>query len=349
MSLIVQNVSKKYNQQKVLENISFTMKEGEVLSILGPSGCGKSTLLQIVAGLQDLNDGEIRLNDQVISSKKYSASPETRGINMVFQDYALWPHLTVEKNIRYGLKMQKKPKEKRDAKVQFLLDLLQLRGLENRYPSELSGGQQQRVAIARALATEPKLLLLDEPLSNLDMQLKFEMRNELSKLLKEFKTTALHVTHDPLEAYALADKILILRNGHIEQFGTPHEVRGNPASLWVAGLLGMTNRVNGIAHSTNSIKIGDHIIRAKGQLEKDERCVLVTGTETTTIHRQHVDNSFAGVISHIVYEGEKWRLIIETTDGSVTSLTEKIYEKGDKVWVEIHPEKAWIYPDYKES
>ncbi len=330
MSLRIQNVSKSFKEFQALDDVTFEMNTGEIISILGPSGCGKSTLLQLIAGLQSPDKGEIILNDQRLSSPAYLMQPEKRPINMVFQDYALWPHMTVMQNIFYGDKLKKTKKTVIMEKKNFLFELLHLHGLEERYPSEISGGQKQRAAIARALATEPDLLLMDEPLSNLDMQLRYEMRNELSYLLRQLGTTVLHVTHDPLEAYALADRMLILRDGRIEQFGRPKEVRENPASLWVAGLLGMTNRLNGKAmehYSVNeqSVSIGEQLIKGRGEVCPGSEAVIVLDSEDVTIshsneHGSEGINCISGTVMHTVYEGRKWRLMVETAGGRMTVL-----------------------------
>lgn len=331
MALTIQNLSKRFNEFQALSDVSFSMKAGEIISILGPSGCGKSTLLQMVAGLQSPNSGEIRLDDQLLSSSSYVMPPEKRPINMVFQDYALWPHMNVIQNIFYGEKLRKTKKGIIQEKKDFLFQLLQLNGLEDRSPAQLSGGQQQRVAIARALSTEPKLLLLDEPLSNLDMQLRYEMRNELSYLLRRLGTTVLHVTHDPLEAYSLADRILILRDGQIEQFGTPKEVHEQPASLWVAGLLGITNRIDGTARQVQSnseqqVQIGNFQVIGKGNVKPGSKVVVTIESENIHVSSQgdkqvtEKVNRLTGKVVHNVYEGSKWRLNVETVGGNVTLL-----------------------------
>lgn len=331
MALTIQNVSKRFNSFQVLSDVSFSMETGEIVSILGPSGCGKSTLLQMVAGLQSPDTGEIFLDDQLLSSSSYVMPPEKRPINMVFQDYALWPHMTVMQNIFYGEKLKKTKKEIIQEKKDFLFQLLKLNGLEDRYPAQLSGGQQQRVAIARALSTEPKLLLMDEPLSNLDMQLRYEMRNELSYLLRRLGTTVLHVTHDPLEAYSLADRILILRDGQIEQFGNPKEVHEQPASLWVAGLLGMSNRISGTAmqvqsNSEQQVQVGKSQIIGKGNVKPGSKVVVTMEPENIHVSSKmdpqvpEKINCLTGKVVHTIYEGSRWRLIVETDGGKVTLL-----------------------------
>ncbi|MFJ8065902.1 ABC transporter ATP-binding protein [Psychrobacillus sp. NPDC096426] len=348
MSLQIQNVSKIFKQFRAVNDVSFTVEPGEIVSILGPSGCGKSTLLQMVAGLQSLDEGEIRLDGKIISSPNMTLPPEKRGINMVFQDYALWPHMTVVQNIFYGSKIRKVNKQEQAETKNFLFNLLQLNGLENRYPSELSGGQQQRVAIARALSTKPTLLLLDEPLSNLDMQLRFEMRNELSYLLRKLGTTALHVTHDPLEAYALADRILMLREGQIEQYGTPMEVRQAPASLWVAGLLGMTNRLMATAKDSASVKIGDAIIRGNGTLTNGDDVIVVMDSEALKIGENgneinSLKNSLHGRVTHSIFEGHKWRIMVETAGGRLTVLHGEQVEVNKEVVVSFERNHTFLY------
>nr|WP_106783311.1 ABC transporter ATP-binding protein [Lysinibacillus timonensis] len=353
MSLKIQNVSKKFNDFQAINDVSFTVNNGEIVSILGPSGCGKSTLMEIVAGLQTVDSGEVTLNEKVISSVKHIVPPEKRGINMVFQDYALWPHMNVSQNIFYGSKIRKEEKFELLKKQKFLFDLLQLNGLENRYPSELSGGQQQRVAIARALSTNPSLLLMDEPLSNLDMQLRFEMRTELSYLLRQFGTTVLHVTHDPLEAYALADRILILREGRIEQFGTPEEVRQNPASLWVAGLLGMTNRIKAIPISKTTAKIGESNVSGIGQLSMDHDAVVVVDSDAIQIHTYQQDchdlNTIDGKITHVIYEGHKWRIILQTVGGRISALSNKRLEVSQDVKIVFEPKHTFLFSQKTNS
>ncbi|WP_338026262.1 ABC transporter ATP-binding protein [Cohnella algarum] len=247
--LEVEGLGKAYGSHAALKGVDFGVAQGEIISVLGPSGCGKSTLLQLIAGLQQPDAGEIRLRGETVSSKSKLVPPEKRRINMVFQDYALWPHMSVYDNVSYGLKRKKASAAAIEEKVNGLLQLLHLEGFENRLPAQLSGGQQQRVAIARALATEPDLLLLDEPLSNLDMRLRIEMRTEMSYLFRKLGTTVFHVTHDPEEAFAMADRLIIMRNGAIDQIGRPQSCYGLPATPSAASLLGAGNRLSGKAES----------------------------------------------------------------------------------------------------
>ena len=357
MPLMIQNVSKNFKEYQALKDISFSMNAGEIVSILGPSGCGKSTLLQLVAGLQFPSEGEISLNNQLLSSSTFLMQPEKRPVNMVFQDYALWPHMTVMQNVFYGAKLKKTKKSIIQEKKHFLFDLLRLNGLEDRFPAQISGGQQQRVAIARALATEPELLLMDEPLSNLDMQLRYEMRNELSYLLRRLGTTVLHVTHDPLEAYALADRILILKDGRIEQYGTPQEVRESPASLWVAGLLGMTNRLQGIALASATahqqvVSIEGVTVVGKGQVIPESEALVMVDAEQMNVSLYTDDqieseevNRLSGKVFHSVYEGSKWRLIVDTAGGRVTVLHDKPIQKDHPVTVSFQVKDTHVFAE----
>nr|WP_268748350.1 ABC transporter ATP-binding protein [Gracilibacillus boraciitolerans] len=313
-----------------------------------------------MAGLQQPSKGKIILDNTLISSSSFLMTPEKRPINMVFQDYALWPHLTVQGNIFYGMKRGSFSSEKIKKTKSFLFELLQLKGLESHYPSQLSGGQQQRVAIARALATEPELLLLDEPLSNLDMQLRHEMRNQLSLLLRQLGTTVLHVTHDPLEAYALADRILILREGKIEQFDTPENVHQRPASLWVAGLLGINNRIKGkvtnsFPNKMHEISIGEQTIRGFGDTILNDSAIIVIDAEDieiTSVARVDPDqelNYISGTVKHAIYEGRKWRHIINLVGNEINVLSTERVEKNNSVMLRFHTRNTLIFEEKQKN
>jgi len=239
----VKDVVKKFDKVVALNHLSFKVREGEILSLLGPSGCGKTTALRVIAGFEDIDEGEVLLDGVVVTSphKKILIPPEKRNLGLVFQSYALWPHMTVYDNIAYPLKLRKVPKNEIDEKVKNVLELVGLSGLENRYPSQLSGGQQQRVALARSLVYEPKLLLLDEPLSNLDLRVREAMRGELRRILKKIGITAIYVTHDQEEAFVISDRILLMRNGKKIQEGTPRQIYDHPANLFVAEFIGKSN------------------------------------------------------------------------------------------------------------
>lgn len=227
--LELKDVKKNYGKKEILKGINLAVQEGEIISVLGPSGCGKSTLLNIIAGILPLNAGQVFVRGREMSSPHRVVPIEQRDMNMVFQDFALWPHMKARDNIIYGLKVRKTDKAQMQEKLHEVETLLHLEGLLDQYPAELSGGQQQRVAIARTLITNPSIILLDEPLCNLDVQLRIEMRTEMAQLFRQLKTTVFHVTHDPSEAFAMADRIIVMNQGVIDQIATRRNVTKAPA------------------------------------------------------------------------------------------------------------------------
>ncbi len=230
---------------KAAQDISFEVPDGALFTLLGPSGCGKTTTLRLIAGYMTPDSGTIRVGGRLLSSKESVVPPENRGMGMVFQNYAVWPHKTVFENVVFGLKLRKVPKPKARDLVEKALALVNLSGLEGRLPNELSGGQQQRVALARSLVVEPEILLLDEPLSNLDAKLRERMRAELKELQRRTGITFIYVTHDQAEALALSDEIAVIHAGRLQQFGTPNEVYSRPANRIVADFMGHVNFLPG--------------------------------------------------------------------------------------------------------
>ncbi|KZK82878.1 sn-glycerol-3-phosphate import ATP-binding protein UgpC [Pseudovibrio sp. Ad13] len=233
-TISIEHASKSFGSTEVLKDISLDVKDGEFLVLLGASGCGKSTLLNIIAGLEPIADGTIRLDGEVVND----VHPKNRDIAMVFQSYALYPNMTVERNIAFGLEMRRISKAERKATVREVASMLQIEHLLARKPAQLSGGQRQRVAMGRALVRRPKIFLFDEPLSNLDAKLRGEMRTEIKKLHQSLKATMVYVTHDQIEAMTLADRIAIMKDGVIQQIGTPQEIYSKPANMYVAGFVG---------------------------------------------------------------------------------------------------------------
>jgi iron(III) transport system ATP-binding protein len=239
----VRGVDKSYGATPVLRDVSLTVPEGVIVALLGPSGCGKTTLLRSIAGLERIDRGEIRIGDRVVSAPSAYVLPEKRRVGMVFQDWALFPHLTVAQNVAYGLPRA----ERKGTRVAEVLDLVDLPDLGDRLPATLSGGQQQRVALARALAPKPRVLLLDEPFSNLDTALRVQVRSEVHQLLAELEVTTIFVTHDQEEAFVLGDEVAVLHDGRLVQQATPAELYARPATPWVAGFVGDANLVFGEA------------------------------------------------------------------------------------------------------
>ena len=233
-SLTISNVTKTFGSTEVLKGINIDIADGEFLILVGPSGCGKSTLMNTIAGLEEVSSGQLLLADEDVTDR----SPKDRDIAMVFQSYALYPTMNVARNISFGLEMRGVPKAERDRKVEEVSTLLQINHLLDRKPSQLSGGQRQRVAMGRALARSPRVYLFDEPLSNLDAKLRVEMRTEIKKLHKRLGTTIVYVTHDQIEAMTLADRIAVMKDGLVQQLGTPNEIYDDPANQFVAGFMG---------------------------------------------------------------------------------------------------------------
>ena len=231
----LKNIEKSFGKNKVINKFNIKINDGEFIVLVGPSGCGKSTLLRMISGLESIDKGEIHLDNKIINN----LIPSKRGIAMVFQSYALYPHMNVYENMSFGLKTEKLEKNEIDKKVKDAAKTLQIEDLLDRKPVQLSGGQRQRVAIGRAITRNPKLFLFDEPLSNLDAALRSEMRVEISKLHKQLNTNMIYVTHDQIEAMTLADKIVILNNGIVEQVGAPEEIYNNPSNIFVAEFIGV--------------------------------------------------------------------------------------------------------------
>jgi len=238
--ICLHGVSKRYGSVSAVEHAQLCVERGEFVALLGPSGCGKTTLLRLIAGFEEPDAGEIKLHDKLVATPGFWTAPERRKVGMVFQDYALFPHLTVAENVGFGL-----PRKARATRVPIVLALVDLCGMGERYPHELSGGQQQRVALARALAPGPELVLLDEPWSNIDPQLRGSLRDELARILRAINVTVVLVTHDREEAFSLADRIALMREGTVVQEGTPEEIYLQPASRWAAEFVGAGNFLKG--------------------------------------------------------------------------------------------------------
>ncbi|NYS60093.1 ABC transporter ATP-binding protein [Vreelandella salicampi] len=233
-SVKLEKINKVFGRDHIIDDVDLEIGDGQFVVFVGPSGCGKSTLLRLIAGLESITDGDLRIDDTVVND----LPPRERGVGMVFQSYALYPHMTVYDNMAFGLKLAKQSDETINDRVMSTARILQLEGLLHRKPKALSGGQRQRVAMGRAMAREPRILLFDEPLSNLDASLRVQMRNEIARLHNRLGSTMIYVTHDQVEAMTLADKIVVLNGGHVEQVGSPQELYQRPATKFVAGFIG---------------------------------------------------------------------------------------------------------------
>jgi multiple sugar transport system ATP-binding protein len=272
-SVNLSNISKSYGDTKIIEGLDLDIKDNEFLVLVGPSGCGKSTLLRMIAGLEDVTDGELSIGDRVVNTLE----PKDRNIAMVFQNYALYPHMNVYKNISFGLRAQKMPKDEIDAKVREAAEILELTDLLERKPAELSGGQRQRVSMGRAIVRDPDVFLFDEPLSNLDAKLRSSMRLEIKKLHETVKKTIIYVTHDQVEAMTLADRVVILKDGEIQQIGTPMEVYKKPANKFVASFIG-SPEMNFMEYPDFSLGIRPEDIYIRGSEPKMIRPQELEGT-----------------------------------------------------------------------
>ncbi|HHW57049.1 MAG TPA: ABC transporter ATP-binding protein [Clostridia bacterium] len=250
VSINIENVIKKYDRTIIIPNLSLKIENGELFTLLGPSGCGKTTLLRMIAGFTSIEGGVIKFDDKVINH----IPAHKRNIGMVFQNYAIFPHMTVKQNIEYGLKLRKIPKDEMSRKVDEILKLVKMESFKDRLPERLSGGQQQRVALARAIVIHPSVLLMDEPLSNLDAKLRIEMRSAIRDIQKEIGITTVYVTHDQEEALAISDRIAVIKDGIIQQVGKPKDIYTRPSNVFVSTFVGSSNLLWGIVKIDNGIK-----------------------------------------------------------------------------------------------
>jgi ABC-type sugar transport system ATPase subunit len=253
--IVLTNVRKSYGKEIAVKDLTLRVEPGEFLTVLGPSGCGKTTTLRLIAGLEDPDEGEIRLGDRVVFSQKDGiiVPPEKRNLGLIFQSYALWPHMTVAKNVALALEQKKLSRTQVDERVGLALEKVQLMPLRDRFPSELSGGQQQRVAVARLIALKPPILMMDEPLSNLDAMLRTDMRGELKRFHRELGATTVYVTHDQMEALTLSDTIVVMNKGEVQQVASAYDIYHRPSNLFVAEFIGnpRINRLEGTLHRRN--------------------------------------------------------------------------------------------------
>ncbi|MBD8064795.1 sn-glycerol-3-phosphate ABC transporter ATP-binding protein UgpC [Devosia sp. PTR5] len=316
--LSLSNLKKTYGKVEVIKDVDLEIGHGEFVVFVGPSGCGKSTLLRMIAGLEDITGGELRIGDKIVNQ----VQPRDRGVAMVFQSYALYPHMTVYDNVGFGLRLNKTPKDVRDRKIREAAQILQMEHLLDRKPAQLSGGQRQRVAIGRAIVRQPEVFLFDEPLSNLDAALRMDMRMEISKLHQELGATMIYVTHDQVEAMTLADKIVVLNAGVVQQVGSPLELYNRPANLFVAGFIG-SPKMNMVEVSVetagaNAIDISGPAI---GRLSlATEASGIVLGDKMTLGIRPHdfqqvPEGPFKGTVTLVEHLGNETMVSLKLANG----------------------------------
>ncbi len=284
----IQNLVKSYADTEVLKGINLAINDGEFLILVGPSGCGKSTLMNCIAGLEEVTSGNLIIDEDNVTD----LNPKDRDIAMVFQSYALYPTMTVAKNISFGLEMRKYPKDSIEHTIQEVAKLLQIEHLLQRKPSQLSGGQRQRVAMGRALARSPRVFLFDEPLSNLDAKLRVEMRTEIKKLHKRLNTTIVYVTHDQVEAMTLADRIAVMKDGYVQQFGTPYEIYNDPANRFVADFMGSP-----AMNFVECVVIDDKLI-----IESDGKSVQLNVPDGQALIKAGIDTVILGIRPEMITE-----------------------------------------------
>lgn len=334
----IEHVFKRFGKVTAVNDFNLVVEDGEFVSILGPSGCGKTTTLRMVAGFERATEGEIYIGEECVSSslKNTFVPPEKRNIGMVFQSYAVWPHMTVLDNVGYPLKIQKVAKEERIKRVKEILALVHLEEYAERYPHQLSGGQQQRVALARALVARPGLLLLDEPLSNLDAKLRESMRFEILALQKELGITVVYVTHDQGEAMAMSDRIVVMSKGFVQQIGAPHEIYANPANKMVADFIGLVNFLPG--------EITDGRVHIAGMATSLPNPSNLAGSVTIAVRPENItlsseNGTMKGVLTHRFYLGDAVDYRVQVGDEMVRVIVKgadlKQFKDGETVHLDF--------------
>ncbi|KPJ75256.1 MAG: hypothetical protein AMJ54_15490 [Deltaproteobacteria bacterium SG8_13] len=353
----IQSLFKRFKDVVAINRIEFEVNQGEMLTLLGPSGCGKTTTLRCIAGLEKPDEGDIVIDGKPMLSQGF-VPPSKRGIGMVFQNYAVWPHMKVFNNIVYGLKLQKVPRQSIREKAQKVLELVGLEGLEDRYPAQLSGGQQQRVALARALVTNPKVLLLDEPLSNLDAKLREELRFEIKSLVRRMGITSVYVTHDQAEAMVISDRIAVMDSGNVVQIGTPENIYEKPANKFVADFIGTTNFIPG---EIIRVAADTHTAVMRTEFNEELHChtsdltATVSGAKVNASIRpedvevfsqppENPENLLKGTIAHKAYLGNFLYFFVNV-DGTMIRVQvshQLPQEEGEEIYLLLNPQKCMI-------
>lgn len=360
----VRELTKKFGSVIAVDNISFEVEKNELLTLLGPSGCGKTTTLRCIAGLEKPEHGEIYIRDRLVfsSQKKIFIPPDKRRLGIVFQSYAIWPHMTVFQNIAYPLVERKVPKHEIETRVRNILRLTGLEELEQRYATFLSGGQQQRVALARSLVYNPVLLLLDEPLSNLDAKLRESMRVEIVELQKKVNITAIYVTHDQAEAMAISNRIIVMNEGKIVQLDSPQRIYSNPRNQFVAQFIGrsklfsgqVAKQIPGSKHRLVKIKVAGQIYEMEcnvpPSIKEGEKLTICVKDVNVDISRQLPEenkNIMEGEVSVSLFMGDyvDYKVLIGGEEIRVKGDPREEFHRGDKVFVWVDPENWMIIPE----
>jgi iron(III) transport system ATP-binding protein len=353
----IKNLFKRFRNVVAVNHIQLEVNKGEMLTLLGPSGCGKTTTLRCIAGLEKPEEGDIVIDSKPMFSEGF-VQPSKRGIGMVFQNYAVWPHMKVFNNIVYGLRLQRVPRQSIQERARQVVGLVGLNGLEERYPGQLSGGQQQRVALARALVRNPKVLLLDEPLSNLDAKLREKMRFEIKSLVRRMGITSVYVTHDQAEAMVISDRVAVMDSGNVVQIGTPHEIYEKPANRFVADFIGTMNFMSGevvqVHQDTDAVYVRTEFskkmlcktpgITATTPGKKVYASIRPEDVEVFTEPPQARENLFKGTIVHKAYLGNLLYFFVNV-DGTMIRVQvpyQVPQEEGQELYVFLNPQKCMI-------
>ena len=349
--VIIQNAVKRYGDFTALNGVSLDIQEGEFFTLLGPSGCGKTTLLRMIAGFNSIEGGDFYFGEKRIND----VPAHKRDIGMVFQNYAIFPHLTVRENVAYGLKARKMPAKEIKPKVDEALELVQISHLADRKPNELSGGQKQRVNIARAIIREPELLLMDEPLSNLDAKLRVQMRSVIKKLQRRLGITTIYVTHDQEEALAISDRIAVMKDGHIMQIGTPRDIYAKPQNPFVAGFIGVSNFLD---CEVNAPAPGNAAVSIKGELDITVPVSRAyTGSGKISARPEQLffsESGMPGTILFSTFLGDFIEYEVQLNDGQnlivneYTKDTTEIHSDGEQVHLSFDPMRISLYDKSEE-
>lgn len=327
----LENISVSYDGKKsILKGLNLDIEKGELVSLLGPSGCGKTTTLRIVAGFVEPTDGKFVLDGEDLTK----TAVHKRNFGLVFQSYALFPHLSVYDNVAFGLKLRKVDKKEIDERVKEILEICGLLEFADRFPKQMSGGQRQRVALARALVIKPKLLLLDEPLSNLDAKLRVNMRVEIKRLQKKFGITTIFVTHDQEECFSISDKVAVMNNGVIEQYDTPENIYNNPKTEFVARFIGFENFIDLVHLDQNKYKAKNGaIFNIQNKSDKKECIGTIKPDDIYVTEDKNTENSIQGVVQVRTFLGKAYQYEVETEIGKlvVNLSADKVYENGDTI------------------
>lgn len=339
----LKHVSKRFGSNTVIDDLNLAIPKGEMVTLLGPSGCGKTTVLRLVAGLEKPTGGQIFIDGEDVTDR----SIQQRDICMVFQSYALFPHMSLGENIGYGLKMLGRPKDEIRERVKEALALVDLNGFADRFVDQISGGQQQRVALARALILKPKVLLFDEPLSNLDANLRRSMRDKIRELQQQFNITSLYVTHDQSEAFAVSDTVLVMNKGKIMQIGAPQELYRHPASHFMASFMGDANVFPARINSDSVEIFGYHIPRPQGFAAGYQQATVGVRPEAITLSQQG-EPSQRCTINKVAYMGPQYEVLVDWQGQSLllqVNATQLQPAPGDNYYLQIHPYGMFVLTD----